>query len=377
MFIRSPSLAARRPLGNWLRTGASAPITDNVGMGGRPDPKHQLLEQISAFLIDNDLEVNPANLATAFHVASGGKPRLAFQVAQLSAHGGITQAWLDAHPDHESEVHEAEMSRRLMSELDEVLTQFSRQATAARSAASDYSSDLQRHACELKEMDGGTDNLVGRLVSLTQRMAERTRAIEGELSSREKEARKLRRQMGQMKRDAEQDHLTGLPNRRAFEVQFTAACEKARENDEALSLAFCDIDHFKRVNDTHGHDAGDRVLKMVAKVLSRISNERCHVARHGGEEFVMLFRGKDVLQSKDALDQARETLGALRLINRDTNEPIGHITFSAGVADVFADEDPRKALRSADEALYKAKHSGRNQVLVAGADEQENPAEKL
>jgi len=365
MFTRSHSAApARRPLGNWLRSGAADPVEHAADGGDRSDTRGILLDSIRAFLVDNDLEVNPANLATAYHVASGSKPRLAFQVSQLSANGGVTQQWLDAHPEHQSEAREIEMSRKMMNELDELVAQFSRQTTAARSAANDYTSDLQRHAFELEEMGGGSD-LVTRLISLTQRMAQRTRTIEDELGSREKEARKLRRQMGQMKRDAEQDHLTGLPNRRAFEAQFAADCEKAGAEGEPLSIAFCDVDHFKKVNDTHGHDTGDRVLKMVAKVLGRISNDRCNVARHGGEEFVLLFRGKDTLQAKEALDQARETLGALRLVNRDTREPIGHVTFSAGVADVFASEDPRSALRAADEALYKAKNSGRNQVLVA------------
>ncbi|BBC72138.1 GGDEF domain-containing protein [Altererythrobacter sp. B11] len=331
----------------------------------RRDSPAKLLEEISAFLIDNDLEVNTANLTTAFHVASGSKPRLAMQVAQLASAGrSVTQSWLDDHPEHQSEVREIEMSRQLMTELDTILSQFARHTTAARSAANDYSCDLARHATAL-ERAADRDDLVTRLISLTQCMAERTRMIEEELGTREKEARRLRRQVGQMKRDAEQDHLTGLANRRAFETRFTSECVKAAEENEALSIAFCDIDHFKHINDTHGHDTGDRVLKMIAKVLTRISNERCHVARHGGEEFVLLFRGKDTLEAKEALDGARETLFALRLVNRDTHEPIGHVTFSAGVADVFADADPRSALRRADEALYLAKKGGRNCVMVA------------
>ena len=130
-------------------------------------------------------------------------------------------------------------------------------------------------------------------------------------------------------------------------------------------MAFCDIDRFKLVNDTHGHDTGDRVIQSVAEVLARISNENCHVARHGGEEFVLLFRGLTVAQSAAILDQAREGLAQRNFINRATDQPIGQVTFSGGIADVFDFPDTREALRAADKALYRAKNEGRNRICSA------------
>jgi diguanylate cyclase len=132
-----------------------------------------------------------------------------------------------------------------------------------------------------------------------------------------------------------------------------------------LSVAFCDIDHFKNVNDTHGHDAGDRVIRIIAETLAQISNDNCHVARHGGEEFVMLFRGLTPSEAKTQLDGAREAMAARTLVNRKTEQPFGQITFSGGVASVFAYSDPRAALSAADEALYRAKQAGRNRILMA------------
>src|SRR3546814_9014444 len=101
-----------------------------------------------------------------------------------------------------------------------------------------------------------------------------------------------RSSLARAKRDAEVDYLTGLPNRRAFEALLERHYREAREQPVALSVAFCDIDNFKAINDAHGHDAGDRVLKVIADTLAQISNDNCHVARHGGEELVMLFRGQ-------------------------------------------------------------------------------------
>src|SRR3546814_14337675 len=106
-------------------------------------------------------------------------------------------------------------------------------------------------------------------------------------------------------RDAELDYLTGLPNRRAFELLLDRHHKEARAALEPLSVAFCDIDEFKKVNDLHGHEAGDRVIKAIADTLARISNDHCHVARHGGEEFVMLFRGLTPTEAAAKPDDAR------------------------------------------------------------------------
>ena len=150
---------------------------------------------------------------------------------------------------------------------------------------------------------------------------------------------------------------------------FEESYRLARASTEVLCVAFCDIDHFKRINDTHGHEAGDRVLKLVADSLARITNDSCHVARHGGEEFVMLFRGQTLTEAQAKLDSLREALADRRLVNRANDQPFGQVTFSAGIADVFACGDPRTALRAADTALYRAKLNGRNRIELASKDD--------
>jgi diguanylate cyclase len=107
------------------------------------------------------------------------------------------------------------------------------------------------------------------------------------------------------------------------------------------------------------------VIRAIGASLGRISNDNCHVARHGGEEFVMLFRGISIDEVKLQLDAAREEIAQRKMVNRKTEEPIGQITFSGGVANVFGYADPRAALKAADEALYSAKQAGRNQIVVA------------
>jgi diguanylate cyclase len=115
------------------------------------------------------------------------------------------------------------------------------------------------------------------------------------------------------------------------------------------------------------------VLKLVAQNLARISGERCHVARHGGEEFVVLFRDKPLGEARAALDALREELAARHFVNRATDTPIGQVTFSGGLADVFAHADRSAALRAADAALYRAKEGGRNRLELAIAEDGWSP----
>ena len=107
------------------------------------------------------------------------------------------------------------------------------------------------------------------------------------------------------------------------------------------------------------------MLRSVAGNLGRIADARCHVARHGGEEFVILLRGRTLQEAWEVLDDARSRQAERRLVNRANDVPFGKITFSGGVANVFAYPDPRAALRAADSALYQAKSEGRNRIAVA------------
>src|SRR5690606_5501061 len=107
--------------------------------------------------------------------------------------------------------------RSMLDELDKGVKQFSKSTTAARNATSEYQSDLGRHLLELEEA-GQAEEMVSRLSALAQAMAARTRQAETELQAREQEAKSLRRRLGKARRDADHDHLTGLPNRRAFEA---------------------------------------------------------------------------------------------------------------------------------------------------------------
>lgn len=323
-----------------------------------------LMDAIAGLLVDNDLEITPDNLLAAHSAFAGENPRLGRRItARLNAGEPVTQEWLDETAGKASD--KDDDLERLISRLESNLDAFSRTTGAARKVTRDYQDELEQHVAELDQVPD-TGEIISGLADLARTMLERTRKVEEEMRRRDEEARSLRKSLARAKRDAEIDHLTGLPNRRAFEGLLDKHYREARAEIEALSVAFCDIDHFKLINDAHGHDTGDRVIQAIAEALSVISDDNCHVARHGGEEFVMLFRGLTPAQAQARLDELRGRFAERNFINRQTDEPIGQITFSGGVADVFGYADPRAALKAADAALYRAKEAGRNRIEIAG-----------
>ena len=162
------------------------------------------------------------------------------------------------------------------------------------------------------------------------------------------------------------DGLTGLSNRRYFVELLTRELARASRYDKPLSLVFIDLDHFKRVNDTRGHAAGDAVLVAVAGVLRDCVRELDVACRHGGEEFAILL-------PETPLDGARElatrlsTALAAKAIDVGEGEPV-RITMSIGIASVSAAGSMTvdDFMRRADAALYEAKNSGRDRIVIAG-----------
>ncbi|WP_258537082.1 GGDEF domain-containing protein [Novosphingobium taihuense] len=323
-----------------------------------------LLDEISTFLLDNALPVTASNLLAAHSAFSGLDTVLARRILERRASGlGITQEWLDLNktPDGMQEG-----VKKIMGSLEVSLDSFASTTRTARDAAAKYNSAIEAQVSRARAPNA--ESPLAALEILAKEMIVRTQRFAAEMKRSEDEAQALRRELDKARHDAEVDHLTGLPNRRAFEAVLDHHYREARQEADNLCVAFCDIDHFKRVNDTHGHDTGDRVIRAVGEALARISNDKCHVARHGGEEFVVLFRGKTAEEAFVTLDGVRENFGSRAFVNRSNDKPIGQITFSGGIADVFAYTNPREALKAADEALYRAKSSGRNQIVLSSLD---------
>lgn len=328
--------------------------------------RRQLYSDIGDFLFAHDLDLTAVNFSVALDYLTGANIGVEKAIrAVMMERGKITNGWVEnlAAEQRADEI-TPESLAQMLDKVEENLTQFTGLMTESRNSAKDYGAALQEQA---KDLGIGRDNepVLAKLVGLTRSMVEKTRQVESQLRENQKTTQALKSSLETARRAAEHDHLTGLPNRRAFEGVLREELTLAQAQGEALSVAFCDIDHFKHINDSHGHDTGDRVLKFVAGLLAKASDDRCHVARHGGEEFVMLFRGKTAAEACEAVDGVREDLASRSLVNRSNGERMDRVSFSAGVANVLAYEDPRAALKAADRALYLAKEHGRNRVYLA------------
>jgi diguanylate cyclase len=347
---------------------------------GEPSPDQILMDRIGAFLILNELEITAANLARALGIFSGQHPDFAALTAEMEVRGEpITQQWLDTLACEcacdKQEQDRAEVDR-LAATLQNSIEAFASTTRDARCAAADYREAMDDHAQEAETIVSGeaAEELLSRVSELTRAIREQAQQSEEKMQRSEREAISLRRDLEEAQRVANIDHLTGLPNRRALDEMLERLWGEARDVDwdgsdapdrEPVAIAFCDIDNFKPVNDIHGHDTGDRVLQMVARTLSQGAGEDCQVVRYGGEEFVIVYRGLSLEAARDNLDAIRATLAKRPFVNRTTRESLGTITFSGGIADLFAFVDRNSALRAADEALYRAKNNGRNRIELA------------
>lgn len=229
--------------------------------------------------------------------------------------------------------------------------------------AADYGRVLNASAKAIDAQKLPNDT-VEALLQVTRAMIDRTELAETRLRATNSELRALQRDLSVAQESAERDPLTGLPNRRALEQALVRAVDTARRADAALSIAFCDIDNFKRLNDVHGHAVGDRVLRLVGDCLSEDADDRTFVGRQGGEEFIVLFEGLPVIEAAARIDAIREALSQRMLRSRSDGTPIGRVTFSAGVAALAGNEGTEELLHRADQALYRAKEGGRNQVVI-------------
>jgi diguanylate cyclase (GGDEF)-like protein len=163
---------------------------------------------------------------------------------------------------------------------------------------------------------------------------------------------KVQDQAAQLAALAHNDALTGIPNRRAWELELPREMARVRRSGGRLYVALLDLDHFKRFNDRHGHQGGDRLLKEATAAWRTRMRRTDLLARYGGEEFAVLLRDCTHLEAVMVLDDLRAVM------------PAGQ-TFSAGLAEWDHQENPERLVGRADRALYEAKHAGRDRIIVA------------
>jgi diguanylate cyclase len=206
--------------------------------------------------------------------------------------------------------------------------------------------------------------IIMQVMEETSAMIERSNVLERQLSATSEEIGALRKQVEDASREAQTDALTGIGNRKSFDMQLKRCMQEAMEQGTELSLLLIDIDHFKSFNDTYGHQFGDLVLKLVSKSMIEGIKGRDQAARYGGEEFAILLPDTDIHDAAIVAEHLRDTIGNRAIVNRDTKQNFGVVTISVGVSAYRLGEPPYVFIERADAALYRAKQNGRNRVMT-------------
>jgi diguanylate cyclase len=210
---------------------------------------------------------------------------------------------------------------------------------------------IDRHLQEFRQRESA---LSADMRSRNEQMRVRITELEGR-------ARSLQSQLQDEQRLSMIDQLTKVPNRLAYDKRIEEELERCRRFGNPACVAVMDVDHFKRINDTYGHRAGDRVLRAVADCLSGRIRRTDFVARYGGEEFVMILEGTRIDDAMRVVDDMRNAIAAIGFHFRGT--PVS-ITISGGVTVLLDNDSADSAFDRADKALYKAKEDGRNRCIA-------------
>ncbi len=233
-----------------------------------------------------------------------------------------------------------------------------------RASTSVYSTSLGEAKAALA---GATEN--GTLETIVQGLIEATHETESVNRKLEDQLNESRRQIAELQESLEAiryeslvDDLTTLANRKHFDQTLERMITDANASGNTFSLLFTDIDHFKKFNDTFGHQTGDQVLRLVALAVKQNIKGQDVACRYGGEEFAVLLPRTGLEKSSVVAEHIREAVFSKELVKRSTGENLGRITISIGVSEWKRGDTAQSMIERADMCLYAAKHGGRNQV---------------
>lgn len=229
---------------------------------------------------------------------------------------------------------------------------------------SGYSSSLGEARTALADAKDGAaiEGIVQTLIDATQETERTNRALEQQLADSRKQIADLQESLEAIRYESLVDDLTTLANRKHFDQSIERLIAEAEQSRAPFSLLMTDIDHFKKFNDTYGHQTGDQVLRLVALAVKQNVKGQDIACRYGGEEFAVLLPRTGVDSSAIVAEHIREAVFSKELVKRSTGENLGRITISIGVAQWRPGDTTNSIVERADACLYAAKHGGRNQV---------------
>lgn len=254
---------------------------------------------------------------------------------------------------------------RIGDELQRVTSSLAKAAASTGEDAGQFGSQLETLVTDLQALN---DTLVTpaviKAIEGSARMRSSTQALESEVKTSQSEVQRLQNELTRVRDESLHDSLTQVLNRKGFDQRLADMLPQPAQDGHAHCLIMFDIDYFKKVNDTHGHVMGDRVLQAVGEVLKSCvpSTSAFSVARYGGEEFAILMPDSTEDEAVKLAELVRTRIKAMKIRDRRTQAVVLTITISSGVALLQADDDAQSLTSRADAALYQSKQGGRDRV---------------
>ncbi|HTY98192.1 MAG TPA: diguanylate cyclase [Rhodocyclaceae bacterium] len=310
--------------------------------------------------------LHPVSYAVWYEYASGRNASLRTAVDHLTRDGAVLDERSTANlfRKHIAELDE-ETARRISDGFQRVMAEVSQSASQAGEHADQFGSILETWSSRNQTPLLQPADEVGALLQHTQTMRRAITTLRGRLDDSQREIEQLRREVIKAREDSLLDGLTGLRNRKAFDITLASCLTLLEAADQGPSLLIADIDCFKQINDSYGHLFGDTVIRSVAQILKDNVKGMDTAARYGGEEFVVLLPNTAIDGARRLAERIRATIERCVIKRLGRNEVVSNVTISLGVACYRLGESAQDFVARADAALYASKSRGRNCVSIA------------
>jgi diguanylate cyclase len=311
---------------------------------------------------------NPITFTLWYEHVAGMNPRLSQALDALTA----AQVRVDdatalrLFQEHVAPADEAAM-QRVSVELQRVMSGIAQSASHTGSRAGVFGTQLNELTAALQANDmARLSPHLSEALAGTAEMKHAAEALQVQVAASQDQISQLRADLDRARSEALLDPLTGILNRKGFDESLQELLSQPLEPGHSHCLVMLDIDHFKNVNDTHGHVMGDRVIQGVGAVLrSSVSDNKHTAARYGGEEFAILLRQSSIDEGAKLAEAVRLRTKAMKIRHRNTEDVLFTVTISGGVASMRPGDDASSLIARADAALYESKRAGRDRVSRA------------
>jgi diguanylate cyclase len=326
----------------------------------------ELLRLVLATMAQHDAAYNPVTFTVCYEHVAGVNNRLSLALTEAIEHKSRLgdEEMRQLYAAHVADL-DTQVMQRISNELQRMMSGMAESASRTGSQADVYSAELQGLSVALRTAEvASLSPVVDQVIASTTQMKEATQTLEKEVKQSQQEIHRLKEELTRTRDDSLKDALTGVLNRKGFDLKLADMLVQPVSQGRTHGLVMLDIDHFKAVNDTHGHVMGDRVLQALGEVLRMLlaNEDGCTVARYGGEEFAIMMPDTDLTQCLNLAERVRTHTRAMKIRDRRTKEVVLTVTISGGVAVMHNGDDAHALIARADGALYQSKQAGRDRI---------------